>query len=287
MSDEYPPLPRQLSPSRAKDYMLCPLKYWFGAIKRVKGLPSLAIIQGSVAHYCLENLFKHEPKERTYEVAEGYIQEGWYALTGDPSTEPKNDTQAQYRTSIPFESDEEQEMFKNVKRFLTNYFELERPWNFTPVGMEVKFFSKIRGKTPILGFIDRLDKYETSLGEERDCITDYKTGKVPSERFLDDAFFAMKVYALLFQEKYKTLPYELRLLYLSSKKKEIAIKRLKVDQKMVDEARRTMETTWQKINADYDRKNFGAKKNKLCDWCDYKDMCPAWNLELPNPSQEQ
>ena len=46
-----------LSPSRASDFMTCPLLYRFRVIDRLPETPSLAAVRGSVVHKVLEELF--------------------------------------------------------------------------------------------------------------------------------------------------------------------------------------------------------------------------------------
>ena len=46
-----------LSPSRAADFMSCPLKYRFRVVDRLPEKPSPAAVRGTVVHAVLERLF--------------------------------------------------------------------------------------------------------------------------------------------------------------------------------------------------------------------------------------
>ena len=69
-----------LSPSRAADFMSCPLKYRFRVIDRLPEKPSSAAVRGTVVHAVLERLFDLPRGERTLEHAAEMIEPQWQQL---------------------------------------------------------------------------------------------------------------------------------------------------------------------------------------------------------------
>jgi putative RecB family exonuclease len=131
------------------------------------------------------------------------------------------------------------------------------------------------------GFIDRLDRVEQE-GKERWFITDYKTGKVPSDRFLADNFFAMKVYAALYRSIHKIKVEQLRLVYVKERGRT-SVKTMNVTDAMLRETEREMSRIWAEIRDFAARDYWPTKVGKLCPWCDFQDICPAF----ANPELEQ
>src|SRR5579859_5836291 len=64
-----PSRPVSLSPSRASDFMTCPLLYRLRVIDRLPEPPSPAATRGTLIHSVLERLFDHPAADRTPERA--------------------------------------------------------------------------------------------------------------------------------------------------------------------------------------------------------------------------
>lgn len=285
---ELPPLPKRLSPSRASNFKQCPLLFAYTSIYRLPTPPTVAQVQGTLAHACLENLFLHPRAERTVDVALSYLQPAWDTLCGrlQPSDEgdrPREDPEAMLALAPPG-SETETLLLTNAEKFVRNYFLMEDPTKFDPKDNEVEV-KATTGGVPLRGFIDRLDCVEVpgedGSSESRYYITDYKTGKVPApdDRYLADKFWAMKVYALLLWEEQGVLAKELRLVYLAGGH-PTAIRRMVVTPAMIDSIRRELGALWKAIKKAHRQGEFRPRPNNLCGWCDFKDICPAKNPEL-------
>src|SRR4051812_3745770 len=74
------PVVGSLSPSRAGDFMTCPLLYRFRMIDRLPERPSSAAARGTVVHAVLERLFDLRPEERTRPAAHALVQPAWQDL---------------------------------------------------------------------------------------------------------------------------------------------------------------------------------------------------------------
>src|SRR3984957_12429377 len=76
---------RSLSPSRAGDFMTCPLLYRFRVIDRLPEPPSPAAARGTLGHAVLERLFDPPAAERTPASARALRAPGWdRRVTGEP-----------------------------------------------------------------------------------------------------------------------------------------------------------------------------------------------------------
>src|SRR3546814_11046048 len=69
-----------LSPSRAGDFMTCPLLYRYRTIDRFPEEPSADAIRGTLVHKVLEDLFDLPAAERTPQRAAGMLSPAWEAL---------------------------------------------------------------------------------------------------------------------------------------------------------------------------------------------------------------
>ncbi|MFB7509893.1 RecB family exonuclease, partial [Streptomyces broussonetiae] len=72
--------PTSLSPSRAGDFMQCPLLYRFRVIDRLPEKPSEAATRGTLVHAVLERLFDAPAVERTAPRAKALIPGQWDRL---------------------------------------------------------------------------------------------------------------------------------------------------------------------------------------------------------------
>src|SRR3954462_2898465 len=72
--------PRALSPSRAADFMHCPLLYRFRTIDRLPEPPDAMATRGTVVHAVLERLFDLAPEERTLDAAAAMLKPEWESL---------------------------------------------------------------------------------------------------------------------------------------------------------------------------------------------------------------
>src|SRR5271154_5378568 len=70
-----------LSPSRAADFMTCPLLYRFRVIDRLPEPPTTATARGTLVHTVLERLFDLPAAGRTPEAAAGLVSPEWSRLS--------------------------------------------------------------------------------------------------------------------------------------------------------------------------------------------------------------
>lgn len=128
----------------------------------------------------------------------------------------------------------------------------------------------------------------------RGMVPTHNTGKKPSPRFTDEAFFQLEVYALALAESQNTPTHKLRLIYTNESRPDGVLER-HVTPEMLERTRKKIRAVWDGIsradrswheaNLRGDVKALEAawetRKQPLCDWCHFgpkqTNVCPAWN----------
>ena len=245
-----------LSPSRASDFKLCPQLFKFRSIDKLPEPTTVHQARGTTAHLALQNLYDLAPAERTPEKLYDLFREAWTEIRGE-------DEFLDLFTTV----EEERDWGVDSMKLLANYFSVENPLEVHPLEREMDMLEPL-GDITIRGILDRID--ETPAGDL--IITDYKTGKAPPERFAEPAFFALKIYALLIREKLGRTPAEVRLLYLNGP----TLYRLAITDGQLDAMNQQLQALWKAIDRAIESQTFPPRVNKLCDWCSYQDLCPAF-----------
>jgi hypothetical protein len=121
-----------LSPSRAKDFELCPLKYKFAVIDKIYFPPTIEAFRGTFVHQILEDMFKMPREQRTIETAKGHKTLAWDKVLNS------NDQYPLIPEVIEMQKDPQKraEFDERVDQLLENYFALENPALFTPTALE-------------------------------------------------------------------------------------------------------------------------------------------------------
>ena len=245
-----------LSPSRASDFKVCPQLFKFRAIDKLPEPTTVYQARGTTAHLALERLYDLPASQRTPEALSELFREAWTELRGSEEF------------AHLFESiDEERQWGIESLTLLLNYFALEDPTQVAPLDRELDMLEDLDGIS-IRGILDRIDK----LPDGNLVITDYKSGKAPPERYALPAFFALKIYALLIKKQLGVTPVEVRLLYLTGP----TLYRLPIEDRHLDAMHRQLRALWGAIDRAIDRNQFPPRPGRLCDWCSFKDVCPAW-----------
>src|SRR5579872_5372043 len=77
------PVVGALSPSRASDFMTCPLLFRYRTIDRLPQAPSPAATRGTLVHAVLERLFDLPAVERTIDAAAAMLTPEWERLVSE------------------------------------------------------------------------------------------------------------------------------------------------------------------------------------------------------------
>lgn len=249
-----------LSPSRAGDFKTCPQLFKFRAIDRIEEPSSIYQARGTTAHLALQRLFDDDGADRTPERLYDLFREAWTEIRADEEFEGLfEDLEAERDWGI------------ESMELLSNYFSIEDPTTFEPEDRELDMLEDLDGMV-IRGILDRIDRDN----DGRLIITDYKTGKAPPERYALSAFFALKIYALLIRNKLGETPKEIRLLYLNGP----TLYRLPIDDRQLDAMDGQLRALWQAIEKAMATDRFPARPGRLCNWCSYQEICPAFADEV-------
>jgi RecB family exonuclease len=182
--------------------MQCPKQFYFQTILKLPSPPTLAQMQGTVAHTVFERIFDLPPAERTPERALAFVDPAFDVLLhpvverstvepGSPEDAVRDGAEGYTDLAAPdswtvkraakdavayaelFATEADQDALKaNVRGFVTNWFTMEDPTVFTPEARELHVAAQVLG-VPLHGYIDRLDKV-THEGREYWYVSDYK-----------------------------------------------------------------------------------------------------------------
>ncbi|MFA3879115.1 RecB family exonuclease [Streptomyces sp. MMCC 100] len=258
--------PASLSPSRAGDFMQCPLLYRFRVIDRLPEKPSEAATRGTLVHAVLERLFDAPAAERTAPRAKALVPGQWDRLRESRpevgelfADDPEGERLAQW--------------LSEAERLVERWFTLEDPSRLEPAERELFVEAELDSGLRLRGIIDRVDVAPT--GEVR--IVDYKTGKAPRPQYAEGALFQMKFYALVVWRLKKVVPRRLQLVYLGSGDV------LTYDPVLADLERveRKLLALWEAIRLATETGDWRPRPTKLCGWCDHQAHCPEFGGTPP------
>ena len=126
------------------------------------------------------------------------------------------------------------------------------------------------------GILDRLDRLPNGELE----IVDYKTGKVPQQRFKASAILPAKIYAYLCEQILGERPTRIRLMYVAYEKQIV----VEVTDEDVAYAEKRVREAWGKIEGWWNAGYFPPIQNNLCNqWCGFKNICPLFSTEPEYP----
>jgi putative RecB family exonuclease len=256
-------VPASLSPSRASDFMTCPLLYRFRVIDRLPERPSPAATRGTVVHAVLERLFDLPSGQRTPATAHGLLTPEWERLL---EAEPE-------LTGLFADAAGRDEWLQSARELLDVYFALEDPNRLEPAERELFVECDLQSGLRLRGYVDRLDVAPS--GAVR--VVDYKTGRAPREGYEAKAMFQMRFYALVLWRLRGEVPRLLQLIYLGSGE----VLRYEPDEADLLATERKLVALWAAIERAGERGDWRPSPGRLCDWCDHQALCPAFGGTPP------
>ncbi len=258
------PVVGSLSPSRAGDFMTCPLLFRFRTIDRLPQAPAPAATRGTLVHAVLERLFDLPAAERTLHAAVSMLRPEWERLR---EAEPEV-------AGLFADEAELSAWLASARELVEGYFSLEDPTRLEPAERERMVSVVLAGGLRLRGVVDRLDR--TPSGDVR--VVDYKTGRAPREAFEGKALFQMKFYALVLWRTSGTVPRLLQLMYLGDRE----VLRYSPDVADLLATERKVLALWAAIERAMQRREFPARPSRLCDWCDHRALCPSFGGTPPS-----
>ncbi|MCU0264541.1 MAG: PD-(D/E)XK nuclease family protein [Actinomycetia bacterium] len=259
-----------LSPSRAGDFMACPLLYRFRVIDQFPEAPSAAATRGTVVHAVLERLFDLPAPERTLDAALELVGPQWQALL---EAEPELAALLDGEAAGSGPDGDLPAFLADATDLLRRYFALEDPTRLEPAERELHVTTVLESGLALRGYLDRLDVAPS--GDLR--VVDYKTGKAPPPGFEGKAMFQMRFYALVLWRLRGRVPRQLQLLYLGNGERL----HYEPDEADLLATERKVHALWRAISAATERGDFRPNPSRLCEWCDHRQRCPAQGGVLP------
>ena len=254
-----------LSPSRASDYKTCPQLFKFRAIDRLPEPADIYSTKGTLVHAVLERLYLLDPDERTLKWATSTITEIWEDLKS-----------CEEYASLDLDADEEASWLSEGLKLVANYFKMEDPTKVMPYEME--WWVEHETKRSLLrGIIDRVE----IMPDGEWVLSDYKTGRAPSESYALGSFFGLKFYALVCWRTFGKMPKKLRLIHL----KEPEVITLIPTPQMLRALERQLDAIAEAILRAHQRNDWRPRPSNMCSWCPHKSICPAFAPEVPAASK--
>lgn len=249
--------PPHLSPSSLATFEQCPLKFKFSKIDQIPDKPGIEAIMGNFVHDVLEALYGLSPELRTKDSARELARFVW------------NEKYLETVTHYLRRADDISKFRWQSWFCIENLWLVEDPTKVHPIGLESELNHSLGGVV-LKGFIDR---YTKSLHSDNGLtISDYKTGKTPRAEWVSDKFEQLRIYAAIMQEIQIFPVSSLELIYLKDG--------VKFTEEVTAESLASTVARVSRIKSDVDTRCetgvFEPVKSRLCDWCSYKSICPAW-----------
>ena len=262
------PRPVALSPSRAKDFMQCPLLFRFRAVDRLPEPPSPAAARGTLVHSVLERLYDLPADRRDPTAGVELLAPAWEDLRAE-----RPDVEQLFGTP-----EELHAWLVSARELVERYFQVENPQRLEPAEREKLVEVELASGVLLRGFVDRLDVAPN--GAVR--VVDYKTGRSPKPQWASDALFQMRFYGLILWRLTGSAPRRLQLVYLADG--QVLTLDPTEDELLATEEQ--IESLWGAIARAAESGRFVPRTSRLCDWCSFRALCPAFGGTPPEPPQE-
>jgi RecB family exonuclease len=252
--------------SRLSTFEQCKLKFKFRYIDKI--IPeveqNIEAHLGKCVHSALEWLYSHVKEGKVPSLDELILA---YVEIWEQDYKPTFQIINKFLTAKDY--------FNKGILFLVNYYEEHKPFDDNTLEIEKEIIIDLEpsGEYKIRGFIDRI-AYNLETQEYE--VHDYKTANtLPSKEKIETdrqlALYSIAIKNEFGQEK------EVRLIwhYLAYNKR-IHVK--KNNQELEQLKKETIELI-KKIES---ATEFPPNKSILCDWCEYKSICPVWKNSSPD-----
>jgi putative RecB family exonuclease len=255
-----------LSPSRAGDFVSCPLLFRFRTIDRLPESPSVDAVRGTVVHKVLEDLFDLPAPDRTPERAAAMVVPAWEAVL---EAEP-------ILSTLFTDADEGAAVgawLTSCRSVLARYFILEDPRLLEPADRELYVEAVTDTRLLLRGVIDRVDV--ATDGAIR--LVDYKSSRSPSAEYEGRALFQLKFYALVIWRTRGVVPKRLQLIYLANAE----VLSYDPDEQDLLATERKVQAIWEAVRRAQQSGDWQPSPGPLCRWCSHQALCPAYGGTPP------
>jgi len=256
------------SHSRLSCYENCPLHFDFKYVSKVKppeGKETAEQFLGKRVHETLEKLYKdlRYSKENGLDELLGYYKKIWAQGWNE-------------EILIAKEGLKERHFFQTGKKCIEDYYQEYTPFDQTrTIGLESRIVVKLSDESDeykMQGYIDRL-AMDGSTYE----IHDYKTGNHLKTQQEADSDRQLALYQIGIEQAWDDVSQVNLIWHYLNFNKEIRSERSK---KQLDALRKDTIALIDTVEIAKEKGRFPAKKSNLCDYCEYRELCPEWKHVL-------
>lgn len=254
----------RLSPSKINAFRDCPRSFAFRYVEHLEEPENPYMLRGTLVHAVCERLFDVPPERRDRATATELLHRLWERMVDD----------APVLRDLFADADAATDWIESAERLLATWFRIEAPATLDSVDTEV--FVQLESDSGILaGIVDRLDR----LPDGTWAVTDYKTGRAPGPGWERAAFFQLRFYALVVQRSLPLTVSRLRLVYLAD---DGEVLELAFDAEAEAAVGRQIAGLGAAMRHAFAADEWRTNAGRRCDWCSFKDRCPAWATPHPN-----
>jgi putative RecB family exonuclease len=249
--------PVALSPSSISTFTSCPLAFRFSYLERLPEPPSAPASKGTLVHLALQHLMWRPAEDRTLASALEDLARARAEVEAHPEF-----------AGLGMTDDEWDTFHAEAAVLVGKYFDLEDPAEVNAIGLELFVRAELPDGTLLRGIIDRLEL--DADGEL--VVTDYKTGAAPGEGWEQKSLAGVHVYSLLCERVFGRRPARVQLLYLSRPERIVAHS----NDQMIRGVEVKSGAVMKAIRTACERDDFRPRPSKLCEFCAFREFCPAW-----------
>ncbi len=256
------------SHSRLSCYENCPLHFDYKYVSRVKppeGKETAEQFTGKRVHEVLEKLYKDLRYSKEWGLDEllryykTIWQQGWNE-----------------EILIVKEGLEEKHFFATGKKCIEDYYQEYKPFDQTrTIGLESRIVVRLSDESDdyrMQGYIDRL-----SMDSSTYEIHDYKTGNHLKTQEEADSDRQLALYQIGIEQAWSDVKQVNLIWHYLNFNKEVRSKRTR---HQLDSLRKETIALIDDVEDAKDRGRFPSKRGNLCDYCEYRELCPEWKHVL-------